>query len=137
MPGKTSEQNPWNKGKFCLLCLLVVVILAMVFGWGPCSEWNPTQLTGYCISTLLLAVGLMGLWIPKTHLFHQQVFRFMAYCAIFVFSLTFIYSVAMDIIQQIQAPAPVQAQEQIRGKKTNQEKITSPKTPDQQHLNGN
>jgi len=103
MAGQSS--NGWWKYLILGALLLAFFVLFgqwLVFlyrGWFPIPEWNSTQRVGYLAATFLLLLGLIGLSFPKAHLFHHQIFRFMAYSAIIIFVLTLCYSMLLDIIR--------------------------------------
>ena len=86
--------------------LIFIIILitwgfAMYFGTLPGIEGTVTLKSGYIIGFFLLLLGINGLWLQNTHLFHHYVFRFMAYSGIIIFLLSICYSILLDLFRQL------------------------------------
>jgi hypothetical protein len=81
--------------------LLVFFIICIYIGWFPMVGPNMFQRVGYFIGIFFLLLGLNGLWLPNTHLFHNYVFRFIAYSGIILIIFLVLYPIFIDIILQI------------------------------------
>lgn len=81
---------------FCIVVCILCLIWSLVLGWQA-----PTKQAGYFFATSFLFLGLIGLWIENTSLFQQQVFKILVYSGIAIYILTFSFSIAIDIINQL------------------------------------
>jgi len=110
---------------FLLLGAILIGVLVLCSACSLVPSWNSTQWTGYGAAILILAIGLLGPRIAKNHLVHHQIFRFMAYCALFIFILTLCYSMYIDI-KELRS-----ASRKMEGQQTEQQQAVSGDTSHQ------
>jgi hypothetical protein len=96
------SKNSCKIAKYSLFIgIFLVVIIAAYSGWFPFAGLDLPYRLGYFIGISVLALGLTGLWLPNTHLFHHYVFRFMAYSGIVILVVLAFYPILIDVILQI------------------------------------
>ena len=96
-----------NGNKFLYLlfvALTIAGVISLYFDFIPISNAHITSRIGYFVSMYILFLGIVGLWLPKTHLFHHQIFKTMAYCGVVLLIITLLFSMARDLIILNQKP---------------------------------
>jgi hypothetical protein len=88
-------------GAFVIVGLLATAAMATGSAEESQDKWNLTltQTIGYFSALALFVIGFLGPWCPKTHVVHHQTFRFLVWCAVFIFVLTLSYSMYIDLVR--------------------------------------
>ncbi|MFA4902013.1 MAG: hypothetical protein WC600_04630 [Desulfobaccales bacterium] len=79
-----------------IVCFVVIIYVMPIF-----NIQLDTKMTGYLLASLLLILGLFGLWLDNVSLFQQQVFKLIVWTGVFLLILTFCFSIAIDIIEKV------------------------------------
>lgn len=85
-----------------LAIILLVSLLFLIFYKSPkIYSLLFTKQVGYLLASLMLTLGLLGLSFDNTNLFQQEAFKLLVWSGVFIFILTFCFSITMDIIMVI------------------------------------
>jgi hypothetical protein len=80
-----------------VFCLLIIVVTGLYNIYSQLC----TKQTGYLLASLLLILGLLGLWLDNISLYQQQSFKLLICVSVFIFILTFCFSITVDILKII------------------------------------
>ena len=110
MTTQESSDSKWAKIKenlpiickfiYFILPIILLICLSYLLYYKLPQIYSQlcTKQTGYLVSSTLISLGLLGLWLENLTLFQQQAFKLLVWSGVFILILTFCFSITIDIL---------------------------------------